>query len=349
MWEKRLPDHYCCVFVSHYGERYLLDIKEVGWSFSWSLPWRDGYWRPWSWGDWEYTLTVNGGDDSYQIKDRIPIDIELGGNMVTITLALPTNVKHSIFGNTVIEGGWFTIEGPKEDAEYRHLTTPVQPSSDDYQKNQQWDRRGAVDGSKHLSDMDDKNIGEYWDAMVATGQIPASYRPTKGSLAWITPLTFDDAQGNEVNADWGTEDVTIIPERSLCCLDFDDTDRDSWIEPWWSLSERPRSFKYVRNHNDDDLFSSDFSNKELIKLHQRKLTLQEEFRKPDVPRQEDTMQDSAGSSSSMPRCHYSGCDKPVVGRCNNSICKRYICNKHSTSRGWKHTCSSCEAASHGGA
>jgi hypothetical protein len=70
-----------------------------------------------------------------------------------------------------------------------------------YQPNQQWDRRGAVDNETQLYDMDDKNIEEYWDAMVESGQIPASQKPTKGSLAWINPLTFD-VDGKEVNADW---------------------------------------------------------------------------------------------------------------------------------------------------
>ena len=83
-----------------------------------------------------------------------------------------------------------------------------------YQQNQQYDRRGAVGSDTQLYDMDDKNINEYWDAMIEAGQIPANQKPTKGSLAWINPLTFDDG-GKEVNADWSnkTQQKTVAQPK----------------------------------------------------------------------------------------------------------------------------------------
>tara|TARA_R100000995_G_scaffold84415_1_gene63012 strand:- start:42 stop:998 length:957 start_codon:yes stop_codon:yes gene_type:complete len=76
----------------------------------------------------------------------------------------------------------------------------VQPSTSTYQQNLNWNARGATgENAPNLSDMNDKNIEEYWDAMIAQGNIKQIEKPTRGSLAWVNPLVFDDAEGKQVD------------------------------------------------------------------------------------------------------------------------------------------------------
>jgi len=76
----------------------------------------------------------------------------------------------------------------------------VQPSTATYQQNLDWNARGATgENAPNLSDMNDKNIEEYWDAMIAQGNIKQIEKPTRGSLAWVNPLVFDDAEGKQVD------------------------------------------------------------------------------------------------------------------------------------------------------